>query len=53
LPDLCSAAEAAAAACTIANYNRCRTLRRTNYFALNPKALYEIRIDNDGDAQPT
>jgi hypothetical protein len=37
----------------IANYNPLQdAYGGPNYFTLDPKALYEIRIDNDGDARP-
>src|SRR5262249_12471988 len=37
----------------IANYNPLQdAYGGPNYFNLDPKALYEIRIDNDGDARP-
>ena len=37
----------------IANYNPLQdAYGGPNYFTLDPQALYEIRIDNDGDAQP-
>ena len=37
----------------IANYNPLQdAYGGPNYFTLDPKALYEIRIDNNGDARP-
>ena len=37
----------------IANYNPLQdAYGGPNYFTLDPQALYEIRIDNDGDARP-
>jgi hypothetical protein len=37
----------------IANYNPLQdAYGGPNYFTLDPKALYDIRIDNDGDARP-
>jgi len=37
----------------IANYNPLQdAYGGPNYFTLDPKALYEIRVDNDGDASP-
>ena len=37
----------------IANYNPLQdAYGGPNYFTLDPKALYEIRVDNDGDARP-
>src|SRR5262249_19802847 len=37
----------------IANYNPLQdAYGGPNYFTLDPQALYEIRIDNDGDAKP-
>lgn len=37
----------------LANYHPCKTLAATNYFAMDPNALYEIHIDNNGNAKET